>query len=88
MPVIPSARACALIFVTNALTLPASQRASSIAMLSADGSISASRACRSVMTSPAATLALESPAATSASHSETSADVTVIDAPSASPASG
>ena len=57
----PSWRAVVFIRATNTAWLPASHRARIQAMLSADGSNSASSASRSVMVSPAATGTSESP---------------------------
>ena len=51
----PAGARCAFIRATNSATLPAVQRASRSATLLADGSSSASSACRSVSRSPAAT---------------------------------
>jgi len=57
----PSLRAAAFISATKVGTEPASQRARIFAMLSAEASISASRASRSLIRSPAYTLTSDCP---------------------------
>ncbi len=84
----PSARRGLFIRATNALTLPATWRASMIATLFADGSSSAARACRSVSTSPRATGTTDSSRASRAAVSATSAWLTLNENPAAERVSG
>ena len=85
---IPSAAACAFIAATNVAGSPASHRASSRAMLSAEGSSRASRACRSVSTSPAATRTRDWRPAASAAYAAASCAETVSAGPSSAGRSG
>ena len=77
----PRVRAVAFIFAVNAAWLPASHRASIQAMLSADGSSSASSAWRSEIASPAATGTSESPSRACAGYAAASDGWTVISGP-------
>src|SRR5881394_3033439 len=77
----PSDRAAAFIRATNRSTEPASHRARGAAMLFADGSSSASSACRSVNCSPAAMDTTESCCPRRRLVSSTTASVSVIVAP-------
>src|SRR2546423_776711 len=84
----PNRAAVAFIFARNASVPPASHRASSCAMLSAEGSKSATSACRSVSTSFAVTFTRERSAASCAGYAAASAEDTVIVGPSSPAASG
>jgi hypothetical protein len=77
----PRVRAVAFIFAVNAAWLPASHRASIQAMLSADGSSSASSAWRSEIASPAATGTSESRSRACAGYVAASDGWTVISGP-------
>src|SRR5207247_513980 len=77
----PRRRAVAFIRATNAAWLPASHRASIQAMLSADGSSSASSAWRSVSISPATTGTSESPARACDGYAAASDGWTAISGP-------
>src|SRR2546429_1229624 len=84
----PRRRAVAFIRATNAAWLPASHRASIQAMLSADGSISASSAWRSVSISPARTGTSESPSRTCDGYAAASDGWTAISGPDPPPGRG
>src|SRR5215469_14020879 len=84
----PRRRAVAFIRATNAAWLPASHRASIQAMLSAEGSSSASSAWRSVMVSPAATGTSESPSRACDGYAAASDGWTVISGPDPSAGRG
>jgi len=77
----PSERAVAFIRATNCAVVPASQRASTAAMLFADGSSSACSACRSVNCSPATIGTTDSRSRLRRSVSATSPSVSVIVGP-------
>src|SRR6266568_1763014 len=84
----PRRRTVAFIRATNAAWLPASHRASIQAMLSADGSSSASSAWRSVSISPAATGTSESPSRACDGYAAASHDWTAISGPDPPEGSG
>src|SRR5260370_30810910 len=84
----PRRRAVAFIRSTNAAWLSASHRASIHAMLSAEGSSSASSAWRSVIVSPATTGTSESPSRTCDGYAATSDDWTAISGPDPPEGSG
>src|SRR6476620_5885458 len=77
----PRRRAVAFIRATNPDWLPVSHRASIHAMLSAEGSSSASSAWRSVSLSPATTGTSESPSRTCDGYAAASDDWTAISGP-------
>src|ERR1700756_3645609 len=84
----PRRRAVAFIRATNAAWPPASHRASIHAMLSAEGSSSASSAWRSVSLSPATTGTSESPSRTCDEYAAASDDWTAISGPDPPEGSG
>src|SRR5258707_2049143 len=84
----PRRRAVEFIRAANAARLPASHRASIQAMLSAEGSSSASSACRSVSLSPAATGTSESPSRACDEYAAASDGWTGISGPDSPEGSG